>query len=101
MTKWNEFSAYQVAREIIAENPALLHSVISGVSAGYSEALAKMQQELAWANMATDAALALATKRSTPENIRFFNTVLTKRFQSFGNGVNELEREFLASVAPK
>jgi hypothetical protein len=96
--KWDQFSAYHVVREIVAQDPALLSAVVSGMTAGHGEALAKLKEEMAWANMAMDAALTLSTKRATPGNVELLNRCIAKRIESFGANTNGIEREYLAEL---
>lgn len=99
MKKWDEFSAYSVVREILAEDPQLLGAVVSGITAGHAEALKRMQEELTWSNMAMDAALMLATKRATPGSVNLLNQCIAKRIEKFGSNLNGAERDFIASLA--
>lgn len=98
---WNRFTAYATARSIVAENPALLTAVVRGATQGNADAMQKLKEDLAWANMSVTAALAMATKRITPETRELLEKCLVKRFESFGSNTSQFEREFLAEKREK
>lgn len=93
---WNEFTAYATARSIVAANPDLLTAVVRGATQGSADAMLKLKEDLAWANMSVNAALAMATKRITPETRELLEKCLVKRFESYAGNNNQFEREFLA-----
>lgn len=98
MPKWDEFSAHAVVREIIAQDPRLMTAVVSGITAGHTDALNRLRDELMWSNMAMDAALMLATKRATPGNVDLLNKAIAKRIEKFGSNLTGAERDFLSAL---
>lgn len=102
MSDWDEFSAFSAVKEMVSQDPNLVHAVVRGLVAGQEENLRALREEMTWTNMALDMALTLTSGSRISQGTKdIAEHVIRKRLEEWGANVNGAERAFLARTALK
>ncbi len=95
----NAGTAYLAVKSMVAQDPALMTAIVSGLTDGFRMREDKLRAEMTWTNMALDMALTLATKRVSGNTKKLAEDVIRKRLEAWGdNFLNDAERDFLKGL---